>query len=81
MSANVQRPYLTQDGMVKMVDADWCRCGPQKGRGPLGGVCGRCGGAIPDRADDILADVVSVIDKGRVTLASSGIVRKDKEIR
>lgn len=43
----MMRPYQMPDGSARMVAVRDCRCGPER-RGPAGGVCGACGGAIPD---------------------------------
>ena len=40
------RPYALPNGGSKSVLLEWCRCG-KKRRGPRGGVCGECTGAIP----------------------------------
>jgi hypothetical protein len=39
------RPYLRPDGKMDWVRLPICRCNGR--RGPLGGVCGNCGNAIP----------------------------------
>jgi len=43
------RPKRLSDGGVGFVRLDECACGKER-RGPDGGVCGRCGDAIPSRA-------------------------------
>jgi hypothetical protein len=39
------RPLQLRDGKVEHHPIDVCRCDSY--RGPVGGVCGACGGAIP----------------------------------
>lgn len=39
------RPLKLQNGTVEMALLDACECHDR--RGPSGGVCGNCGGAIP----------------------------------
>lgn len=40
------RPHHNPDGSVNMLHLPECVCGQDR-RGPAGGVCGNCGGAIP----------------------------------
>jgi len=42
------RPKRLSDGGVERIRLDECACGKER-RGPDGGVCGRCGDAIPSR--------------------------------
>lgn len=49
-TARLARPKFKQDGSIEYVSLQLCDCGVGR-RGPSGGVCGRCGGAIPRWAD------------------------------
>jgi hypothetical protein len=42
------RPYETHEGDVVAKQLDLCRCDAARRRGPEGGVCGQCNGAIPN---------------------------------
>jgi len=41
------RPYMNPNKGRTLVMIHWCKCRPEQRRGPKGGVCGCCGGAIP----------------------------------
>jgi hypothetical protein len=41
------RPLLLPNGTTDYTPLRVCDCGDER-RGPAGGVCGNCGGAIPD---------------------------------
>ena len=41
------RKHVLPGGRIELVRVPWCRCTRTERRGPLGGVCGACGGAIP----------------------------------
>jgi hypothetical protein len=41
------RPYQLPDGKVTYVVLHDCECSAEERRGPAGGCCGKCGGAIP----------------------------------
>ena len=43
------RPYALPGGRHIMVLIHGCRCSERERRGPDGGVCGACGGAIPGK--------------------------------
>ena len=45
----LSRPYMLSSGRITYVSLDVCRC--EDRRGPPHGVCGCCGGAIPDDAE------------------------------
>ena len=40
------RPYLMPNGNIDKIKLSFCKCSPQKRKGPSGGVCW-CGNAIP----------------------------------
>lgn len=44
------RPYKRQDGQELMITCIECCC--EGRRGPVGGVCGNCSGAIPETKGD-----------------------------
>ena len=46
----LKRPLERPDGTVTHVTLPPCRCDEER-RGPEGGVCGRCGGAIPTESE------------------------------
>jgi hypothetical protein len=41
------RPYMLPSGTETFKHLELCRCVEKERRGPQGGVCGKCGGAIP----------------------------------
>ena len=43
----LQRPKIEEGGRIVMVWLKPCDCAEDERRGPVGGVCGGCGGAIP----------------------------------
>jgi len=43
------RPLMLPNRMRKFVLVGWCKCDSR--RGPLGGVCGNCGDAIPSQRE------------------------------
>lgn len=43
----VRRALLRPDGSVIFVRVRVCKCAHGMRRGPVGGVCGHCGGGIP----------------------------------
>lgn len=47
MTSTLNRPYHTYDGRTRYIPLEICHCGVDR-RGPAGGVCSRCGDAIPD---------------------------------
>ena len=49
-----ERPYRLPGGAVAQRWLPVCRCGPPR-RGPAGGVCGRCGGAIAGEKESHVA--------------------------
>jgi hypothetical protein len=46
----LNRQYETFDGKIRFIPLEICRCGADQ-RGPIGGVCGACGNAIPNRME------------------------------
>lgn len=52
--ATYLRPKLLPGGVEAAVPIPGCRCGAAR-RGPDGGVCGVCGGAIPTPREQVLA--------------------------
>ncbi len=44
------RPYETNSGRIRLIPLEICKCGNR--RGPLGGVCWKCGDAIPSPAEE-----------------------------
>ena len=48
----LRRARACEDEVIRMVDIPVCRCAAGERRGPIGGVCGVCSGAIPKWALD-----------------------------
>ena len=46
----LERPYQSRNGKVRQIPYETCRCGSYRS-GPVGGVCGICGDAIPTQAE------------------------------
>jgi len=49
----LQRPKLHDDGSVTLIPLPVCACSDDERRGPSGGVCGACGGAIPNLQGEV----------------------------
>jgi len=49
--ATLIRPYLTFAGSVRFIPYEICRCGTRNGL--MGGFCGCCGDAIPNRTEQV----------------------------
>jgi hypothetical protein len=58
------RPYESNSGRIRYIPLEICRCGDDR-RGPSGGVCGRCGDAIPNPSEQQQINQAEVTDDVR----------------